>query len=74
MGDDRENKETVYVHAAFSGKVDCCAHCPCYEEDNQMGAVLISCKALPGHGYDRLLGDITWRNSNKEISQYCPFR
>ena len=74
MGDERENKDTVYVHAVFSGRIDCCANCPYYEEDNQMGAVLISCKALPGKGYDRLLEDISWRTSNKEISQRCPYR
>ena len=79
MGDDREtytgnDRETVYVHRVFSGKVDCCADCPYYEEDNQMGAILISCAALPGKGYDKLLDDISWRDSSKKISQRCPFR
>lgn len=79
MGDGREtytgnDRETVYVRRTFSGKVDCCADCPYYEEDNQMGAVLISCSALPGKGYDKLIDDITWRNSSTNISQRCPFR
>lgn len=79
MGDDREtytnnDRETVYVVKLFADKVDCCAKCPYYEEDNQMGAVLIFCKALHGKGYDKLLGDISWRNSSQQISQCCPFR
>lgn len=79
MGDGREtytgnDRETVYVRKVFSGKVDCCADCPYYKEDNQMGAILISCDALPGKGYDKLLDDISWRNSSKEISRCCPFR
>ena len=79
MGDGREtytgsDKETVYVRRVFSGKVDCCANCPYYEEDNEMGAVIISCAALPGKGYENVLEDISWRDSPKKISQRCPFR
>lgn len=79
MGDDREtytgnDRETVYVRRVFSGKIDCCVKCPYYEEDNEMGAVLSSCAALPGKGYDKLLSDITWRNSSQQISYHCPFR
>lgn len=66
MGDDRNNREMVYVQ--FSGKVDCCAHCPYFK------AVLDSCAALPGEGYGKLLNDINYRNSSEKISQQCPFR
>lgn len=72
MGDDRNNKEMVYVQ--FSGRIDCCAHCPYYKEELEMGAVLNSCGALPGEGYDKLLNDINYRNSTEKISQRCPFR
>ena len=66
-------KKSFHIHETIviDKDVSCCDECPYYYEENDMGAIHSNCKKM-GEGYDAIIGDITWRNSNKTISEYCP--
>ena len=67
-------KETIHIHLVIDKDITCCADCPLYDTEPNMGATLSICKGITSGGWDNVLEDITWRNDAKAISSQCPYK